>query len=308
MKTKYIISIFVFIFSFQSFAQRDFSNSSITKVILLGTGTPNPNPKHAGSSLAILVNNTPYLVDFGAGVVRRAAAASTQWGGQFEGMNVANIKHAFLTHLHSDHTVGFPDLILTPWVMGRNAPLEVYGSEGIVNMSDHILEAYKEDIAYRVYGDEPANNQGWRVNAHEIIREGIVFQDENVKVEAFPVVHGSWPNAWGFRFTTPDKIIVVSGDTKPCEKIEEYSQDADILIHEVYSKAGFDTKNNFWKNYHSKNHTSTYELANLANKTNPKIIVLTHILFWGSSEEDLLNEIAEKYKGKVFVGRDLDIY
>ncbi|MCD6090598.1 MAG: MBL fold metallo-hydrolase [Bacteroidales bacterium] len=308
MKTKYILSIFVFIFSFQAFAQRDFSDSKITKVILLGTGTPNPSPDHAGSSLAILVNNTPYIIDFGAGIVRNAAAISTHWGGPFEGMNVKNIKRAFLTHLHSDHTVGYPDLILTPWVMGRNAPLEVYGPEGIQSMTDHILEAYKEDIAYRIYGDEPANNQGWRVNAHEIIKEGVIFQDENVKVEAFPVVHGSWPNAWGFRFTTPDKVIVVSGDTKPCPKIEEYAQGADILIHEVYSQAGFDKKDPFWKNYHSKNHTSTYELADLANKTQPRIIVLTHLLFWGSSEEDLLNEIAEKYKGKVYVGRDLDIY
>lgn len=92
------------------------------------------------------------------------------------------------------------------------------------------------------------------------------------------------------------------------QKIEEYSKDADILIHEVYSKTGFDTKSDFWRNYHAKNHTSTYELAELANNAKPKIIILTHILFWGSSEQDLLNEIAEKYKGKVYVGRDLDIY
>lgn len=308
MKTKYVIAIIVLFFSLQSFSQRDFSDSSITKVILLGTGTPNPDPDHTGSSLAILVNNTPYIVDFGAGITRRAAAASSRWGGQFKGMNVANIKHAFLTHLHSDHTTGYPDLILTPWVMGRNAPLEVYGPEGIIRMTDHILEAYREDIAYRLYGAEPANNQGWRVNANEILEEGVIFEDENIKVEAFPVVHGSWPNAWGFRFTTPDKIIVISGDTRPCPKIEEYSKDADILIHEVYSKTGFDTKSDFWRNYHAKNHTSTYELAELANKAKPKIIILTHILFWGSNEQDLLNEIAEEYKGKVYVGRDLDIY
>ncbi len=308
MKTKYLFTIFIFILSLQSFAQRDFSNSKITKVILLGTGTPNPSPENAGSSLAILVNNTPYLVDFGAGVVRRAAAVSTNWEGKFDGMNVENLKHAFLTHLHSDHTTGYPDLILTPWVMGRNSPLQVYGPEGIGAMTKNILEAYREDIAYRIYGDEPINNQGWRVNTHEILKEGVIFQDENVKVEAFPVIHGSWPNAWGFRFTTPDKVIVISGDTRPCEKIEEYSQNADILIHEVYSQSGFDKKNDFWKNYHNKNHTSTYELAEMANKAKPQIIILTHMLFWGASEDDLLSEIAERYNGKVFVGRDLDIY
>jgi ribonuclease BN (tRNA processing enzyme) len=76
----------------------------------------------------------------------------------------------------------------------------------------------------------------------------------------------------------------------------------------VYSKAGFDKKNDFWKNYHHKNHTSTYELAELAVKTKPKIIILTHLLFWGSSEQDLLNEMAEKYDGKVYVARDLDVF
>ncbi|MFH1000631.1 MAG: MBL fold metallo-hydrolase [Bacteroidota bacterium] len=308
MKIRYLVTSLIIIFSIQSLAQRDFSTSKVTKVILLGTGTPNPSPQNAGSSLVILVNDKPYLIDFGAGVVRRAAAVSTNWGGKYDGMNVENIKNAFLTHLHSDHTTGYPDLILTPWVMGRNEPLEVYGPEGITAMTNHILEAYREDIAYRIYGDEPINNQGWKVNSYEILKEGIIFKDENVSVEAFPVIHGTWPNAWGFRFTTPDKTIVISGDTAPCPKIEEYSKNADILIHEVYSKAGFDKKNDFWKNYHHKNHTSTYELAELAVKTKPKIIILTHLLFWGSSELDLLNEMAEKYDGKVYVARDLDVF
>lgn len=308
MRLKTLLLIFTFLFVFQSFAQRDFSQSSITKVILLGTGNPNPDPDHFGSAVAILVNETPYLIDFGAGVVRRAAAASTQWGGKFEGMNIDNLKHAFLTHLHSDHTTGYADLILTPWVEGRDSPLEVYGPEGITRMTDHILEAYREDIAYRIYGAQPANNQGWRVNTHEIMKEGICFQDDNIIAEAFPVIHGSWPNAWGYRITTPDKVIVISGDTKPCAKIEEYAKNADILIHEVYSQAGFDKKDAFWKKYHAKNHTSTYELAELANKTKPKTIILYHMLFWGSTEQDLLDEINENYSGKVYVGRDLDIY
>jgi len=95
--------------------------------------------------------------------------------------------------------------------MGRNEPLEVHGPEGINKMTEHILEAYEDDIKYRLYGHEPANNQGWRVNSHEFTKEGIIYKDENIKVEAFPVPHGSWPNAWGFRFTTPDKVIVLSG-------------------------------------------------------------------------------------------------
>jgi len=290
-------------------AQRDFSDSPITKVVLLGTGTPNPNPSQSGCSVAIVVNDTPYIVDFGPGLIRQAAAMSPGYGGSIAGLDVKNIKHAFLTHLHSDHTTGYPDLILTPWVMGRDAPLEVYGPEGINKMTEHILEAYCEDIRYRLYGQEPINNEGWRVNSHEITHEGVIYHDTNVTVEAFPVKHGTWPNAWGFRFTTPDKVIVLSGDTSPTDKVVEYASGADILIHEVYYKEALEKRDAFWKDYHAHNHTSTTELAVIAGKTKPKLLVLYHILYWGATDEDILKEIRDGgYKGKVIVGHDLDVF
>jgi ribonuclease BN (tRNA processing enzyme) len=308
MKLNLLFTIFFSFTLINVNAQRDFSHSDITKVILLGTGNPNPSPSQSGCSVAIVVNDTPYIVDFGPGLIRQAAAMSQQYGGKIKGLDVKNIKHAFLTHLHSDHTTGYPDLILTPWVMGRDEPLEVYGPEGINDMTSHILKAYEEDIRYRLYGSEPANNQGWRVNSHEFTKEGVIYKDENVKVEAFPVTHGTWPNAWGFRFTTPDKVIVLSGDASSSEKIIEYASGADILIHEVYYKKAFDTKTEFWKNYHASNHTSTIELADIADKAQPKLVVLYHILFWGATPEDLLKEISTKYKGEVIVGKDLDVY
>lgn len=291
-----------------SFAQKDYSTSNITKVVMLGSGNPNPSPFQSGCSVAIVVNNTPYIVDFGPGLIRQAAAMTPKYGGKLAALDAKNIKHAFLTHLHSDHTTGYPDLILTPWVMGRNEPLEMYGPEGINEMTKNILKAYEEDIRYRLYGEEPANNQGWRVNSHEITKEDTIYKDKNVVVEAFPVPHGTWPNAWGFRFTTPDKVIVISGDTAPSEKVAEYAKGADILIHEIYCKAKYDEKNEFWRKYHALNHTSTYELAAIANKAKPKMVVLYHILYWGATEEQLLNEIAKTYNGKVICGKDLDIY
>jgi ribonuclease BN (tRNA processing enzyme) len=135
---KYSIIILSIIFT-NIYAQRDFSDSDITKVVMLGTGTPVPSPSQSGCSVAIVVNNTPYIVDFGPGLIRKAAAMSPRYGGNIKGLNVKNIKHAFLTHLHSDHTTGYPDLILTPWVQGRNEPLEIYGPEGINEMTSHIL-------------------------------------------------------------------------------------------------------------------------------------------------------------------------
>ncbi len=308
MKTKLVFTLFLSLATTFVLAQRDFSDSKITKVVMLGTGNPNPSPSQSGCSVAIVVNDTPYIVDFGPGLIRQAAAMSPRYGGKIKGLNVKNIKRAFLTHLHSDHTTGYPDLILTPWVMGRNEPLEVYGPEGINDMTKHILEAYKEDIRYRLYGYEPANNQGWRVNSHEFSKEGVIYKDSNIKVEAFPVPHGTWPNAWGFRFTTPDKIIVISGDSSPSDKIIEYTKGADILIHEVYYHKAYLKKDAFWKNYHKRNHTSTIELAEIANKAQPKLVVLYHILFWGATDMDISKEISEKYKGKVIVGKDLDVY
>ena len=127
-------------------------------------------------------------------------------------------------------------------------------------------------------------------------------------MEAFLVKHGSWHNAYGFRFTTQDKVIVISGDTTPCKNIIKYGKGADILVHEVYYKKGYDQKNEFWKKYHSKNHTSTYELGDIANKTKPGLVIMYHILFWGATEKDLLKEILQKYKGKVVVGSDLDVF
>jgi len=305
---KTLLFVFLLLLLINSLKALD-NNSKIqtTKVILLGTGNPNPDPAHSGCSVAIVVNDTPYIIDFGPGLIRKASALSPRYGGNIKALDVKNLKIAFLTHLHSDHTTGYPDLILTPWVMGRDAPLEVFGPEGIINMTKNILEAYQEDIKYRLYGLEPANNQGWRVNAYKI-KEGIIYTDKNVKVEAFLVKHGTWPNAYGFRFTTPDKIIVISGDTAPCENILRYGKDADILIHEVYYKKGFDKKNEFWKKYHSLNHTSTYELGEIAQKINPGLVILYHILFWGGKEGDILKEISKVYSGNVLLGKDLEIY
>ncbi len=278
--------------------------SAQTKVILLGTGTPNPDPEHAGSSVAIVVGDTPYLIDFGAGIVRQAAKMTPQYGGDFPQLEAKNLKIAFLTHLHSDHTIGFPDLLLTPWVLERDEPLEVYGPVGTKNLTNNILEAYKADIDYRLNGLEPANENGWKVNTYEFDEDGVIYQDSLVKVEAFKVVHGGWTNAFGFRFTTADKTIVISGDTKPCDNILEYSKGVDILIHEVYSYFRWTKRNDFWRNYHAANHTSTFELGELAAKAKPGKVVLYHLLFWGDSEQDLLDEIAEKYDGEVIVGRD----
>jgi ribonuclease Z len=286
----------------------DWRKSDITQLVMLGTGTPNPFPDRSGPSLAIVVNGEPYLVDFGPGVVRQASSLSPEYGGKIRGLAVENLKHAFLTHLHSDHTVGLPDLILTAWTVGRDSPLKLFGPEGTKHMADKVLEAYEEDIRYRLYSEQPANNQGWRVETQEIAESGLIFKDENVTVEAFRVPHGSWPDAWGYRFTTPDRVIVVSGDTAPSRELAKYARGADILVHEVYSQEGFAKKELQWQKYHAKNHTSTSELGRLASEVKPKLLVLYHQLLWGSTHDTLIKEVKAEFSGEVVSARDLDVF
>ena len=237
-------------------------------------------PDRSGPGVAIVVDDVPYLVDFGPGVVRRAAAASTEYGGSIEGLNVDNLGTAFLTHLHHDHSLGLPDLVFTSWTHGREAPFELYGPEGIKDMAKHVLAAWEEDNRYRLYGLEPATSQGWKINAHNLT-EGVTYQDKRVKVEAFKVKHGSWPNAYGYRFTTPDKIIVISGDAALDENIEKYAAGADILIHEVMSDAGLKQRSEYWQAYHSNNHTSGIDLAGLASRAKPETAgALSPVVLW----------------------------
>jgi ribonuclease BN (tRNA processing enzyme) len=279
-------------------------DQNTTQIVLLGTGTPNADPDRSGPSIAIMVNDTPYLVDFGPGVVRRAAAAFQKG---IKGLAVKNLNRAFLTHLHSDHTAGYPDLILTPWVLERKEPLEVFGPKGIKPMTEHILKAYREDIDIRLNGGEPSNKTGYRVVTHDI-KPGVVYKDENVTIKAFEVNHGSWREAYGFRFETPGRTIVVSGDCRPSPSVIENCNGCDVLIHEVYSQAGFAKRPPEWQRYHSRYHTSSRELAEIATRARPGLLVLYHQLFWGASEDDLLKEVRAGYAGKVVSGRDLDVY
>jgi ribonuclease BN (tRNA processing enzyme) len=279
---------------------------SRTRVIMLGTGTPNPDPDRSGTSVAVVVDDASYLVDFGVGVVRRAAAAERTG---IKALNVVNLTHAFATHLHSDHTLGLSDLILTPWILERPKPLAVYGPRGLRAMANHLVSAYGADLEVRTKGGEPAHKYNPRtVDVHEIAAPGIVFRDDRVTVTAFAVKHGAWPQAFGYRFKTPDRTVVISGDTGPDSRIEEQCQRCDVLVHEVYSSAGFAKRTPDWQAYHSRYHTSGRELGAIAARAKPALLVLYHQLIWSSTEEELLREVREVYDGKVVSAHDLDVY
>jgi ribonuclease BN (tRNA processing enzyme) len=287
-----------------------------TQVVLLGTGNPPADPDRSGPATAIVVNGTPYLVDFGAGVVRRAKAAVSDRG--IDALEPTKLRVVFVTHLHSDHTVGYPDLILTPWVLGRSVPLEVYGPAGIKHMTEHIFEAYRADFESRskqyeeklyAVGSRP---EGHAVNAHEI-KPGVVYQDANIKVTAFATSHTM--ESYGYRFDTADRSIVISGDTNPAQATIDACNGCDVLIHEVLTHDWLARRPDFHA-YAARYHTTTTQLAELARKAKPRLLVLYHAsISWRpvvdnqrSRPEVLLNEMTTRYPGHVVVGRDLDVY
>lgn len=277
-----------------------------TKVVVLGTGTPNADPDRLGPSVAVVVDDASYLVDFGVGVVRRAAAAERAG---ISALGATRLARAFATHLHSDHTLGLGDLILSPWVLEREMPLHLYGPRGLRAMADHILAAYAEDIRIRTTGGEPRHKQDPRtVSVHEILLPGEIYRDDRVTVTAFAVRHGGWEQAFGYRFQTPDRTIVISGDTGPESHIEQQCRRCDVLVHEVYSEAGFAKRPAEWQAYHSKYHTSSRQLGAIAARAQPALLVLYHQLIWSSTEEELLNEVRSVYQGKVVSAHDLDVY
>lgn len=275
------------------------------QVILLGTGTPVADPDRAGPSVAVVVNGASYIVDFGPGVVRRAAAAARKGT---PALSAANLRVAFATHLHSDHTVGLADLILSPWVLRRTEPLQLYGPRGLRSMADHIEKAYREDIQIRLHGGEPSNPTGYKVAVHEIHQPGTVYRDSNVVVTAFRVPHGAWRDAYGYRFDAGGRSIVISGDTTGSSAVVEACHGCDVLLHEVYSEAGFAQQPPEWQRYHARFHTSSRQLADIATKARPGLLVLYHQLFFNLPEEDLLTEIRRGYSGKVVSAHDLEVY
>jgi ribonuclease BN (tRNA processing enzyme) len=270
-----------------------------TRVVMLGTGNPVADPDRFGPATVIIVDSTAYLVDAGVGVVRRWAAAIRAGAGPFK---VWDLRRLFVTHLHSDHTLGYPDLILSSWTLAPATlePLQVFGPAGTRAMTEHILAAYSEDIRIRTGASgERAGSAGPRVDVHEIA-PGVVYRDSLVTVTAFHVHHGTWKDSFGFRFQTPDKDIVISGDAAPPSAIPAQCRGCDILIHEgaIFHSGVSD--------YQSQFHTSMEELVDVANASRPKLLVLYHQR--PGPNDAALEFIRARYSGRVVVARDLDVF
>jgi len=295
----------------QTQPSQSIDTSQVIKIVFLGTSPAIPNPDRQSMSLVIAVNGKLYVVDAGTSLVRQSAA---EFYRGLPDLRVDALQTAFITHLHSDHTLGLPDLILIPWLMGRKVPLELYGPPGIKNLAEGILVAYKEDIEKRAHN---IGMEGVKINVHEI-QPGPVYEDENVKVQAFKVHHGEGWLTLGYRFDIGRKSIVISGDTSPVESVVEACNGCDVLIHEATTGTGEmqhrgvpdppSPQESDDSKCVSNGHTCSREVGQIAAKAKAKMLIVTHWLPLGNAtQDDLVQGIRETYSGPVIVARDLDV-
>ncbi|MBI3404551.1 MAG: MBL fold metallo-hydrolase [Acidobacteria bacterium] len=266
------------------------------QVVLLGTGFPRPDPERAGPSTAVIVGEKVFIVDAGRGGVQRLAATQLQW---------KNVGHIFLTHLHSDHIEGLPDLFHTSWMFGRAVPLELYGPPGTQEMSDAMVKFFAEDIHIRRDLTEMQPAAGATVNVH-IAKDGdVVYQDADLRITSFAVDHRPVEFAFGYKFECGGKSVVISGDTRPNENVIKFAKGADILVHEVYLAAHFDRLDSKEVAARLKSyHTSAEEVGQVATKAGVKTLVLTHLIPADGGEK-FVSEARKNFKGKIIVGKDL---
>lgn len=308
---KSLVFVLLLLASDRAVAQRRFTSEhrcseqqrAIGCLIVLGSGMPVPDPSRAGPAYAVVFGDRTFLFDAGTGVMRRSAEA---------GLPIDGFTRVFLTHLHSDHTLGLPDVMLTSWVMGRRTPLAVVGPPGTDRMTSLLLQAWSEDIRVRTDGLERGQPGGQRVVVSET-RGGVVYDSGGVRVTAIPVAHGNWDVALAWRIDLPNRRIVLSGDARPSDALESASRDADILVHEVYPAVRLAPEprpgGEEWPVYMKTFHTSDAEVGAIAARARVRQVVLSHVVWMGGTERELLDGVRRGgFAGDVRVARDLDVY
>lgn len=276
-----------------------------TRVVVLGTGTPVPDVYRAGPGIAVIHKGQAYLFDVGAGTVRNAIEARYRY--DLPALYPTEIRAVFLTHLHSDHTLDFVELNYTLWWRRRH-PISAFGPVGLGTMAAGLEQMMQPDVRLRQASNQPIMvPDAYRPTVHEI-SEGIVFAEDDLTIEAFAVPHGDIRPAFGYRITTDDLSIVISGDTAISESLATQAAGVDLLFHEVISNAGLERNSAGFQAYHKRAHTTATELGELARRVKPGLLVLYHGLFFGVSESGIVGEVEQTYDGPVVLARDLDLF
>lgn len=268
------------------------------KVTLLGTGSPGAVMKRFGPSILVEAGGQKFLFDAGRGALQRLNQVNVKW---------RDVQGVFLTHLHSDHVVGFPDLWLTGWFSppGRDVPLQVWGPRGTKNMMSHLEQAFGYDIRIRPY-EARVSPDGVVILAKDIV-EGIAYENGGVKITAFEVDHKPVNPAFGYRIDYAGRSVVLSGDTRVSENLIRHAQGVDLLVHEVaspetFQRAGIPPERA--KNILDK-HVTPEQAGEVFSRTKPKLAVYSHMVLPSATEQDLIPPTRKTYQGPLEVGEDL---
>jgi ribonuclease Z len=265
------------------------------KVTLLGTGTPQPIMDRFGPSILIQAGNQSLLFDAGRGCLQRLRQINLPYD---------KIDALFLTHLHSDHIVGLPDLWLTGWLLSKRAdPLKIFGPIGTSDMAMYLQKAFTFDIKIRIE-DDKAPADGSKLNVTEI-QQGVIYQKDGVTVTAFEVDHAPVKPAFGFRVDYKGHSVVLSGDTKYSNNLVGFAKGSDLLVHEVIVAP--DTLHKSDPKYSIvAHHTTPEQAAKVFNEVKPKLAVYSHIVkLNGQDEQEVSRRTKANYSGRFLIGEDL---
>lgn len=274
------------------------SPQNLFRVTLLGTGAPPPRLDRFGPSTLVEVGGKKFIFDAGRGAMQRLHQLGIPFG---------DVNGMFLTHHHSDHVVGFPDLWLTGWLGRpwgrRSVPLEVWGPEGTQQMMEHLPQAFAVDIRVRRRNYPP---EGVKLVAHEI-EEGVVLDSDGLEISAFEVDHGGEElPAFGYRIDYAGRSVVLSGDTTFNENLIRHAEHADVLVHEVTAAGDGTAENAQQLKRIAANHTTPEQAAEVFSRVKPRLAVYNHLLLFGSATpKDLVPMTRKKYAGPLIVGEDL---
>lgn len=269
---------------------------STIRVTLLGTGTPRPLMERFGPSTLVEAGREKIIVDAGRGVAQRLWQLGISYG---------DITAVLLTHLHSDHVVGLPDLWLTGWIVGRtDRPLELWGPAGTTEMASHLEAAFAFDRAVRV-SDDRMPPAGGRFAAHDL-GEQVVFERNGVKVTAFLVDHGAVKPALGYRIDYAGHSVVLSGDTRQSPTLIRVARGTDLLVHEVAAITDTGLAGDAHLRIIASHHTIPERAGEVFTAVRPKLAVYSHIVLrGGATTDDIVRLTRTTWDGPLVVGSDL---